>query len=154
MSRIRIRQADHEDYAAWFEMVQDYDPDIGLSANRTWSRIWGGQKGLTCLVLTKDDEVIGFMHYVFHEFFFHFRPVCYLSDLYIRPEHRNQGWGGCLLELLFEKAKKENWERVYWVTHRENEDAQRLYNRYAGSYEFVRYHVDLPCPSSNAPSPT
>lgn len=154
MSRIAIRDIDLEDYLAWFEMVQDYDPDIGESANQTWDRMWQAGQCLFCKVITVDDEPVGFMQYTFHSFFFDFHSVCYLSDLYVRPAYRNRGLGRLLLDYLFDEAKRLKWGRVYWVTHRDNLDAQRLYNRYVSAYEFVRYHMDLPCPSLSAPSPT
>lgn len=153
MSTIVIRDAELEDWAAWSEMVQDYDEDIGLQADAAWDRIHREGQGLACLVITEDDRPIGFMHWLLHDFFFKSGPVCYLSDLYVRPEHRNRGLGKAMLDYLFAEAARLKWSRVYWVTHRDNEDAQRLYDQYAGSFEFVRYHVDMPCQSLSAPSP-
>lgn len=81
------------------------------------------------------------MHHVFHDHTFMDKPVCYLADLYVHPDYRRRGIASMLIRHLLDRAKTENWQRVYWVTEKDN-PARELYDKFA-SDDFVRYHADL-----------
>lgn len=124
-------------------MVLDYDPDMADQLQDVWTKIhshWGDDKG--ALLLLAGENVVGFMHYTLHEFFFGKAPICYLSDLYIKPEHRRLGYARRALRWLMNHAQDHKWGRLYWVTHKDNIEAQGLYDSVA-KCEFIRYHVDF-----------
>lgn len=136
-----IRDVKLQDRAAWFEMALDYDDELGDQAVNAWRRMFEPNSGLSCQVVVYRGETIAFMQHVFHNFFFKKGQVCYLSDLYVRPEFRRQGIARKLLEYLLDKARTNKWARVYWITEHGN-PAKALYDQYA-SPDFVRYHLDL-----------
>ncbi|MNZ84991.1 Acetyltransferase (GNAT) family protein [compost metagenome] len=69
-------------------------------------------------------------------------PICYLEDLYVDADARGMGAGKALLDALQSEGKREGWSMLYWMTRQEN-PARRLYDRYAGVDDFVRYRVPL-----------
>lgn len=136
-----IRQARRADHAVWLGMVLDYDADVAGLAGDAWSRILGDDSGVVGLIATLDGEIAGFAHYVLHDFPFRAGPVCYLSDLYVRPEYRRLGIARALLNHLIDVCTHNNWARLYWVTEHHN-PIRPLYDE-LGIAEFVRYHRDF-----------
>lgn len=125
----------------WRAMIDDYDPRIADEADYAWKRFFDRSSGLFGRIATLDGTPAGFMHYVFHDFSVMRGPICYLADLYVKPEYRRRGLARAMLEHLIELARAEGWTRVYWVTEHSN-PARALYDQY-GTPEFVRYHVDF-----------
>ena len=46
-----------------------------------------------------------------------------------------------LIEWLRNAMRAEGWARLYWMTHRDNAAARKLYDRFCEADEFVRYVV-------------
>ena len=53
--------------------------------------------------------------------------ILYLDDLSTLPEHRGKGYGGRLLDWLFELAKAESCDQVHLDSGHHRHDAHRLY---------------------------
>ena len=71
------------------------------------------------------------------------REICYLEDLFVDQAARGQGCAHKLIKALAEKAKTEGWGRLYWMTHKENGRARRLYDKVANLTDFIRYDYPL-----------
>jgi len=56
------------------------------------------------------------------------QEVSVLNDLYVKKEHRGKGYAKALMENAFKCAKEEGFSRLQWVTAKDNETAQSLYN--------------------------
>ncbi|HZY18044.1 MAG TPA: GNAT family N-acetyltransferase [Ramlibacter sp.] len=108
---------------------------------RTWARILDPDSAVMCLLAEVDGVVVGFAHCVLHENTWETQPVCYLEDLYVDPAARGRGVGGALVEWLRNAMRAEGWARLYWMTHRDNQAARALYDRFAQADAFVRYVV-------------
>lgn len=135
-----IRQAFHQDFEVWRKMVEDYDPDVADLAESAWSKFFSAAPYL-CLLAVENGEIVGFLHYTFHDFCFGRGKNCYVSDLYVAPDHRRKGVARALLTQVIETGNRLGWGRVYWVTEFDN-PARALYDE-LGIAEFVRYHVDF-----------
>ncbi|VDZ88983.1 N-acetyltransferase GCN5 [Lelliottia amnigena] len=125
--------------------------DMSVSIIITWmnrSRNSPGKGRLTliqlflCRVAETEGKAIGFALCVLHEGTWTTAPICYLEDLYVDADARGMGAGKALLDALQSEGKREGWSMLYWMTRQEN-PARRLYDRYAGVDDFVRYRVPL-----------
>lgn len=134
----RIRKPNEDEYNAWEELVLNYDPDI-TDPGSAWYKIT--RDLVPGLVVEEDEKLVAFMNYFLHDSVWTPGPICYLSDLYVKPEYRRRGIAKSLIDHLLDLAVHHDWERVYWVTEYSNL-ARILYDRYAKP-EFVRYAVDL-----------
>lgn len=141
MPEIIIRHVRHEDHDAWLEMVLDYDEDLGNRAEDAWGQLFNPELDHTGWVVVYDNVPCAFLNYTFHGFIFSSGKVCYLSDLYVKPEYRREGIARRLLTQLVELGQTLSWSRIYWITEFEN-PARGLYDDF-GVAEFVRYHLDL-----------
>lgn len=141
MSQINLRPLRATDYAAWIVMLRDYDPDVIDEASCAWERLMDSTCDVVGTIAELDGEIAGFMHHVFHEFSLMRGPVCYVADLYVRPQFRRRGIARAMLEQLIERGRADGWTRVYWVTEHGN-PARALYDQFAAP-DFVRYHLDL-----------
>jgi len=140
MADLYIRSADPTDYNSWARMVLDYDPDVKFQTYNTWAKFFNSEA--TCLLAVKDKQVVGFLHYLVHDFCFKTGSVYYLSDLYVMPEFRRLGIARTLLQHLLDTVRKIKSSRVYWVTEFDN-PARHLYDEVGGHADFIRYHIDL-----------
>jgi ribosomal protein S18 acetylase RimI-like enzyme len=92
------------------------------------------------LAVSNDDEVIGLLHGVVHPVAGSINPVCYMQDLFVHPAHRRQGIAKKLLDVLATKGRAAHWDRIYWLTDRQNNEAQALYKNAAITLDFS-FHI-------------
>lgn len=59
------------------------------------------------------------------------RPVLYLEDLFVLPEHRRAGIGGALFREAVARARRRRACRMEWQVLRWNEPALRFYEKVA-----------------------
>ena len=53
------------------------------------------------------------------------------------------GIGCALIDDRLAMAKTGGWARLYWHTRQGNETARRLYDKFAGADDFLRYRLIL-----------
>ena len=98
--------------------------------------LFGDSPHAEAMVARVGDEAVGFTLY-FHTFStFLARPGLYLEDLYVRPEHRGNGYGRRLLVHLARIAVDRNCGRFEWSVLDWNELAQATYRR-AGAVRWM-----------------
>ena len=69
--------------------------------------------------------------------------VCYLSDLFVRPEVRGTGAGRALIDHVFTFARARDISNVRWLTQDFNYAGRRLYDTYAPKSDFILYSVNV-----------
>ncbi len=57
-------------------------------------------------------------------------PACWLDDVVVRPESRGLGIGGQLVERAIDYARRHGFRRIWLLTDRTNDAAQRFYGRH------------------------
>lgn len=147
---VRTRFIIATDEAAWRAMWADYCafyeqslPDA-VTAN-LWARIQEDDSPINAMIAESGDGTpLGFANYVLHPHTWSDKTLCYLEDLFVRPEARGKGVGHALIESLIALGRERGWKRVYWHTNTENTTARRLYDRFAPADAYVRYTVSLP----------
>jgi len=143
---MQVRPIDARDEAAWRRLFEGYIafyaasvPDEVIDA--TWARLMAGGEGVLFAWVAVDeaDEPIGLAHALFHRSTWTATWYCYLEDLYVDPDRRNQGAGRALIEAVYRAADARGCTRTYWVTGETNMDARALYDRIATRAPFVQY---------------
>jgi GNAT superfamily N-acetyltransferase len=142
-----IRPIRAADRAGWDELWAGYlafykarlAPEI---SDDTFARILSGAL-IGLVAVDEADRPIGFAHALLHGGTWSPKPLCYLEDLFTHPEARGQGVGRALIEALAAMGRREGWLRLYWQTARDNETAQRLYDRLGRRTDWLRYDLDL-----------
>lgn len=141
-----IRSALPSDEAAWRSLWRGYCEFYGANiadavTDRTWKRILDPDSAIMCVVAEVEGKVYGFANCVVHENTWETQPVCYLEDLFVLPSARMRGIGRALVEWLRNSMRAEGWARLYWMTHKDNHQARKLYDEFAQADGFVRYVV-------------
>jgi GNAT superfamily N-acetyltransferase len=114
-----------------------------------WRRILDPQAPVYALVADSgmagggEPRLTGMANYVLHPYTWGTELVCYLEDLFVAEDARERGTGRALIEALVAMAKENDWRRVYWHTHEENEVARSLYEKITPRDPFVRYVVKV-----------
>jgi len=145
----KIRRLEESDRNAWKCLwrgyLDFYQVDISESVTEsTWERLLDSSTPMFCLVAENDTgNVVGFTQCVIHLNTWTEHPICYLEDLFVAPDHRKAGVGRQLIEAVGEKAKAENWGRLYWMTKQDNQTARSLYDKIARFSGFIRYDYPL-----------
>lgn len=147
-SLICLKQLNPGDELATKQWVQTYFEHDGLTYNDLVAEgmqtllknpQWGayyeivtGDKavGYCCLTYTFDSEVGGRFGYV--------------TDFYLKEEHRGQGIGSIVLDLLNEKAKEVGLKEVGLVVLDHNPNARRFYERHGFEVMPGRTHLYRP----------
>ena len=89
-----------------------------------------------------DSKAKGFSISALHEGTWTLTPACYLEDLFVDPACRGVGIGRQLIQDLGDRARTENWSRLYWHTRYDNA-AWYLYDKSVEADDFVRYRLML-----------
>lgn len=142
---VTVRALRADDRADWAEMWHDYlvfyksaVPDA--TYDTLFARLLGDDpQDFNALVAEQDGRLVGLTHYLFHRHAWKVENVCYLQDLYARPETRGTGVGRALIEAVYEVADANGTPSVYWLTQDFNETARLLYDRIADLTPFIRY---------------
>lgn len=144
---VTVRAVRAEDYPQWRPLWDGYTHfydcvlDESVTAS-TWERALDPHSSMFCRVAESEGRVIGFAMCVLHEGTWSTAPLCYLEDLFVDATQRGAGTGQALIDALMEEGKREGWSKLYWVT-RQNNPAQKLYDRFGEADDYVRYRISL-----------
>ena len=143
---IKIRPITPADKPRWLELFKEYIVfyESKLSDEQyelTWKRI-NSDFNITGLLAEKDDQVVGFTHYIFRPSTWEVEDFCYLEDLYVDPKVRGGGVGRALIKTVEEIAIAKGSKRLYWTTAPDNETARKLYDKVAITNR-VQYKIFL-----------
>lgn len=138
-----LRASDRPEWAEmWTGYLEFYETSVGQDVyDTTFARLLGEDpQDFNCLVAETDGGLVGLTHYLFHRHAWKVENVCYLQDLYARPETRGTGVGRALIEAVYAAADAAGAPSVYWLTQEFNETARRLYDRIGVCTPFIRYN--------------
>jgi len=146
----QLRCALDSDREQWDELWRGYISfyQSSLSAEVTdllWQRIHDPADEIQCRVAAASDgNLLGLVHFFPHAHTWYANPVCYLNDLFVRPQIRGGGIGAGLIEAVVVEARLQGWAEVYWHTQQDNKVARGLYDKVTGGTDgFVNYTIDL-----------
>jgi GNAT superfamily N-acetyltransferase len=89
--------------------------------------LFGATPRCEVLVAEEQGAVVGFALFFHNYSTFLCKPGIYLEDLYVRPEHRRQGWGKRLLRELARLAVARGCGRFEWAVLEWNAPAIGFY---------------------------
>lgn len=145
-----IRPAGPDDRAEFLVMWDDFvatDPtepgDRGLGPVN-WARIADPSNPLSCLIAEVDGAPVGFLLHLAFPFTWSRGDICYLQDIYVRPEARGAGHAVRMIEALAGIGREKGWYKIFWMTQAHNAAAQRLYDSLALRRDYIRYDLPLP----------
>ena len=146
----QIRRALESDREQWDPLWQGYlrfyqSSLAGEVTDTLWQRIHDPDHEIQCQVATDaNGELIGLVHYFEHAHTWYIARVCYLNDLFVKPEIRGGGIGERLIAAVVEEGRQQGWAEIYWHTQVENQVARGLYDKVTGGTDgFVNYTISL-----------
>ena len=146
--KIVVAPVEEMDYSRWLPYWLSYQAfyEVQLSediTNETWKRFLNPDEEIYCAVAKKGQEILGFVHYVFHGSTWSVNEFCYLEDLFVAENTRGKNIGKHLIEYVKQKASEKQCARLYWHTQQKNVTAQRLYDRVAEKPGVIEYRLPL-----------
>jgi GNAT superfamily N-acetyltransferase len=135
----------------WAEYQRFYVVDIPAAVTETtWRRLHDGRiHGLGAR--DSSGELVGIVHFLYHEDTWSAASACYLQDLYVDPKTRGTGCGRKLIEAVAECAKTAGANSPYWLTHETNTVARQLYDRIGRNLGFIQYTYEAPAEPRKSP---
>ena len=139
-----IRDLEASDRPGWEDLWAGYldfyeQPIDPVVTEVTWSRLNDPAERIFGLVAQQGRDLVGLAHCVLHRGTWSVGDFCYLEDLFVAEAQRGKGVGRALIEAVYERADAAGCDRVYWMTHENNEAAQRLYDKVATRSGFIQY---------------
>ena len=143
-----IRAATRGDRAVWAELFDlyaaFYKTSVGDQAKaQVWSWIFAENPDFWCDLAEADGVVVGLVQYQLMHRSLSGQKVCYLSDLYVRPEIRGGGVGRSLIDHVIAFARGREISNVRWLTQEFNYAGRRLYDSYRPKSDFILYSVPV-----------
>lgn len=87
-------------------------------------------------------EAIGFCTVYYLPSSLSCQNYAYMSDLFVSSDYRGQGVGKILIQKALEKAKREGYGSIDWITKEDNVTAQNLYDG-LGADKSLWYYYSL-----------
>ena len=142
--RVRaLRPSDKDGWARlWKGYLAFYETSVAPSVyDSTFERLLSNDPHrFHGLVAEQGGQLVGLVHYLFHDHAWKIEQVCYLQDLYADPDVRGSGVGRALIEAVYAAADAANAPSVYWLTQDFNHQARKLYDRIGVLTPFIRYN--------------
>ncbi|WAI88218.1 Aminoglycoside N(6')-acetyltransferase type 1 [Psychrobacter sp. SC65A.3] len=145
---LKIMPLSKSDYDAWLSLWQSYltfyESSLPLeTTNATWHSLLDSNVPIYGFGAWQDDKLVGITHVVLHPNTWNSTECCYLEDLYVDQSVRGHGVGRALIEQVYEFARQQNCNRVYWTTQEGNTTARKLYDTIATQTDMVQYRKNL-----------
>lgn len=139
-----VRDLRPEDRAGWEPLWRGYLEFYGAVVaddvtDLTFRRLLDPAEDMFCIVVEQAGELVGMVQCVLHRSTWSAAPYCYLQDLFVSPDARDQGVGRALIEAVYARADQHHAARVYWLTHETNATARVLYDAVAVRSGFIQY---------------
>jgi GNAT superfamily N-acetyltransferase len=133
-----------KDRTAWATLWQGYQEFYGVQLSdavttATWNRMLSSAEPMHGLAARSGDQVVGFVHFLFHRSTWMEEDTCYLQDVFVAPDRRGQGIARALIEAVYRAAEEAGAGQVYWQTHQTNTTARGLYDTLATHGGFIVY---------------
>ena len=147
--QISVRSVAPEDYSTWHSLWQEYLAfcECELAADITahlWQQFFHANKTMYAFVAENTQgQLCGLVHCVLHPNTWSKLPCCYLEDLYVSPDSRGVGIARSLIQHVQTFAQAVPCNRLYWVSMRDNQNANQLYNQLAQCTDFIQYRMPL-----------
>ena len=145
---LKIASLSAADYESWLSLWQSYltfyESSLPVeTTNATWNNVLDSNVPIYGFGAWLEDKLVGITHVVLHPNTWNSTECCYLEDLYVAESVRGHGVGRALIEYVYEFARQQNCNRVYWVTQEDNTAARRLYDTLATKTNMIQYRKDL-----------
>lgn len=134
-SKLTIRPASEADIAVILQLIRDlatYERapnDVTATEGQLRTVLFGEKPSAEVRLAFEDKTPVGFAVF-FHNFSTWLgKPGLYLEDLFVKPEHRNKGYGRALLVDLAKIARDRGCGRMEWAVLDWNDPAIQFYRK-------------------------
>ncbi len=147
--QVTIRALTPDDRAVWEELFDGYAAFYKTSVTaqgraQVWDWIFDDTNEFWCdLALDAALNPIGMTQYQLMHRSLSGQMVCYLSDLFVRPDVRGGGVGRALIDHVIGFARSRGISNVRWLTQDFNYAGRRLYDTYRPKSDFILYSVPV-----------
>lgn len=117
------------DMAEFEKMLDQFE----ATESAIYDNLFGTEPAAKALVITptaQPDHLVAYIFWFHNYSTFKAKRGLYLEDIYISPEHRNQGLGGFVLKSLAKKALELQCGRFEWVVLDWNQNAIDFYEHH------------------------
>lgn len=143
-----MRQLQVGDKPAWEELFFAYlkfyeTSPSDVNSELLWDRLTNSEPQIQALVAEANGVVIGIAHFHYQLSTWSETSHCYLEDLYVAEDARENGVAKALIQQVQELAIKQGCTELFWITKENNSIARKLYDQVANLSDFVRYEKKL-----------
>jgi ribosomal protein S18 acetylase RimI-like enzyme len=136
------------DKPAWEELFFAYlkfyeTSPSDVNSELLWDRLTNSEPQIQALVAEANGVVIGIAHFHYQLSTWSETSHCYLEDLYVAEDARENGVAKALIQQVQELAIKQGCTELFWITKENNSIARKLYDQVANLSDFVRYEKKL-----------
>jgi GNAT superfamily N-acetyltransferase len=146
--QIAIQTIGPDERAAWEPLWRGYQDFYKVSlapetTDATWRRFHDPAEPMHAVGAYLDGRLCGIVHYILHRSTWSIGGYCYLQDLFVAEDARGMRLARALIEAVYDRARATGVTRVYWLTHEDNAEARRLYDKVADNAGFIQYRKTL-----------
>tara|TARA_R110002124_G_scaffold138219_5_gene301582 strand:- start:11235 stop:11690 length:456 start_codon:yes stop_codon:yes gene_type:complete len=144
-----VAEADRDNWQSLFDAYAAFYKTEVLAGvhDAVWGWIFDPAEAFWCDVAeAQDGTLLGFAQYQLMQRSLSGNKVCYMSDLFVRPDARGSGAGRALIDHVISFARTNGISNLRWLTQEFNYDARRLYDSFTARSDFVLYSIPLETP--------
>lgn len=128
------------DFRSLIEIFNDvFENDDAIPDDSYLGRLLSNPDFLVFVVSLNSEVVGGLTIYVLHGYY-NIKPIAYIYDVGITPDHQGKGLGKSLIAEVCRFCKQNNFENAYVEAERDDVDAVRFYRKTNFSDELSAIH--------------
>lgn len=135
---MKIRAITSDDFPEWLALwnANNQGHKDEAVTTQTWARLNDDSADVYALVAEDKDALVGLVQYILHPTTGSVENVCYMQDVFVSPERRDQGIARKMIQELERIGRHAKWARIYWLAEQNNEAAQALYKSLGQTMDF------------------
>lgn len=150
MTDFQIRWATREDAGVILDLIRglalyEKEPDqVACTVDDILRDGFGERPFFEVLLAERGGQAMGFALFFFNWSTWTGKPTLYLEDLFVLPEHRQEGIGAALLRRCARVAVDRGCARFEWAVLDWNQPARDFYHRLGAAHkeEWLPYRID------------
>ena len=147
VENVTIRSITAADKPQWLALWQQYlrfyrasvTPDV---TENTFLKLCEGRDLCGLVAVSSSNQLLGFMHMVYHASTWSDKNYCYIEDLFVDKSARGANVAERLFDEAYHQAAARDSSRVYWMTQEFNASARSLYDVIGRRTSFIIYTKD------------
>lgn len=145
MKNLELRKLNNFDFDEFVKIFNIYQKKVFTKEeeNKFKNELFSKCSKINIFISVYNNKIVWFILVLKSYSTYELKETLHLEDFFILEEYRNKWIWRKLFNYLQGYWKQEGYSRITWVTRKNNEKAQKLYNKYETDHNRIYYKMKI-----------